>query len=80
MSNQGTWPRPNSEGDPDKLEELRQLYVELDSIEIAIIESLTIVERNALVEKRAEVLGKIKRMERDREAMEFHRGDTSACD
>ena len=61
--NEGTWPRAEQyPGD----EKLRLLYVELDSIEIAIVNAYFVVERKALVEKRAEVLGDIKKLERER--------------
>ena len=66
MTNKGTWPRPNSDGDPDEIEKLRLLYVELDGLEIAIDNAMAVVEHEDLVGQRAKVLGQIKRMERER--------------
>jgi hypothetical protein len=65
--NKGTWPRPNSDGDPAEIEKLRLLYIELDGIDIAIENAMARVEHEALVIERAKVLGNIKRMERERD-------------
>jgi hypothetical protein len=64
--NQGTWPRPNSDGDPDKIEELRLLYVELDALEDALERAMAVREAIDLNLRRGAVLGKIKKMERER--------------
>jgi len=78
--NQGTWPRPNSEGDPKDIEKLRLLYVEFDAVEAAIERAFGVQEAADLDERRAELLGDIKRMERERNDLEIPRGDPSASD
>ena len=51
---------------PDRTEdwELRQLYVELDAVDIALANSMWIVEAEQLRRRRGELLGKIKERER----------------
>ena len=53
---------------PDSLErsklDLRRLYVELDAVEIALDNAMVIVEAQDLNRRRAELLGDIKRLER----------------
>jgi hypothetical protein len=52
---------PNRESDP----ELQALYVELDAVEIALEYSMFRVTSAALRKRRGELLGKIKKLERE---------------
>lgn len=51
---------------PTTEEKLRSLYVELDSVELALDMAMWVMEADALKEQRSEILGEIKQLERQR--------------